>query len=355
MSTSKVNALDRIERRAHHLGFDLFGVAPARLPPIHLQAYRDWLARGDHGQMAYMARPDRVARREDPSLILPGVRTVVCVAANYYPGVASTTPTNVPRGRISNYAWETDYHDWMLPRLEELAAFIRSALGCEVHHRAFVDTGAVLERAFAAQAGLGFIGKNTCLIHPHFGSWLFLGEILLDVDLPPSGPALPSRCGTCTRCLDICPTGALVAPYRLDARRCISYLTIEHKGPIPLGQRPLMGNWIYGCDLCQEVCPWQRFARPAGVPDFHVSSPEQALPSLLDLMSLDEEGFRKRFQGSAIARIGRGRLLRNAAVALGNLGNPLAVPGLKHALTDDPDPLVRDHAAWALEQIGYST
>ncbi|HEC36263.1 MAG TPA: tRNA epoxyqueuosine(34) reductase QueG, partial [Anaerolineae bacterium] len=221
---------ERIEERARRLGFDLVGVASAHPPREHVRAYRDWVARGDHGGMAYMARPDRIARREDPSIILPGARSVVCVAVNYCPAPPPPPANDRPRGRISNYAWRQDYHDWMLPRLVELAAFIRAEVGGGVRHQAYVDTGPVLERAFAAQAGLGFIGKNTCLIHPRLGSWLFLGEVLVDVDLPRAGQTIPPRCGICTRCLQACPTGALAAPYRLDARRCISYLTIEHKG-----------------------------------------------------------------------------------------------------------------------------
>ncbi|HHS98129.1 MAG TPA: tRNA epoxyqueuosine(34) reductase QueG [Chloroflexi bacterium] len=346
---------DRVRDQALRLGFDLVGIAPARPPQVHLQAYREWLRRGYQAGMAWMARPDRVARREEPALILPGVRSVVCVAVNYYPGPPPPLPDDGPRGRVSTYAWGEDYHDWMLPRLEELADFIRAQVGGEVRYRAYVDTGPVLERAFAAGAGLGFIGKNTCLIHPHFGSWLFLGEVLLEID-PPEGdrPSVRGGCGTCTRCLEACPTGALTAPYRLDARRCISYLTIEHKGPIPLELRPLLGTWIYGCDVCQEVCPWQRFARPTKVAAFRAVSPERARPSLPDLLALGEEGFRKRFRGTPILRIGRGRLLRNVAVALGNVGDARARSALESAL-DDPDPLVRQHAAWALARIGKAT
>ncbi len=345
-----MGAIECLKEAARHLGFDLLGVAPASLPPAHLQAYREWLARGEHGEMAYMARPDRVARREDPARILPGVRSVLCVAVNYYPGPSPEPPDHRLRGRVSAYAWGMDYHDWVLPRLEELAAVVRDETGGEIRYRAYVDTGPVLERAFAARAGLGFIGKNTCLIHPRLGSWLFLGELLVDAMLPPTGPPLPSRCGTCTRCLEACPTGALVAPYRLDARRCISYLTIEYKGPIPLELRPLMGNWIYGCDLCQRVCPWQRFARPTEAGAFRAASPDRAVPPLLELIELDEAGFRERFAESPIRRIGRGRLLRNVAVALGNLGDRRARSALVRA-AEDPDPLVQEHAVWALDRL----
>jgi epoxyqueuosine reductase len=346
---------ERICRRARDLGFDRVGVAPAR-PVPHLDAYRAWLARGYHGEMGYVARPDRVARREDPARIVPRVGAIVCVGLNYYPGALPPELTDDPsRGLISNYAWGVDYHDLMMVRLEELAAFIHDVVGTEagrqVRARAYVDTGPVLERACAAQAGLGFIGKNTCLIDPRMGSWLFLGEILLDVELEPTTKTMDVSCGTCRRCLDACPTGALVAPYVLDARRCISYLTIELKGPIPHELRPLMGRWIYGCDVCQSVCPWQRFARPTREPSFRASTPDRGAPSLLEVMEMGEEAFRQRYRGTPIYRIGRGRLLRNAAVALGNWGDERGVPVLRKALAD-PEPLVREHAAWALERMG---
>jgi epoxyqueuosine reductase len=341
---------DPICNKARDLGFDLVGVAPAR-PTPHISAYRAWLTRGHHGEMGYMARPDRVERREDPTRIVPGARSVVCVGLNYYPGpLPADLARDRSRGLISNYAWGVDYHDLMTPRLEELAAFIRTCAGREVVTRVYVDTGPVLERAYAAGAGLGFIGKNTCLIHPQMGSWLFLGEILLDLELEPTTAEMKASCGTCTRCLDACPTGALVAPHVLDARRCISYLTIELKGPIPHDLRPLMGNWIYGCDVCQAVCPWQRFARPTAERSFQAGTPDRAAPSLLDLMEMDDEAFRQRYARTPIARIGRHRLLRNAAVALGNWGDARATSALTKALTD-PEPLVREHAAWALERI----
>lgn len=301
---------------ARELGFDLLGVSPPTPPPQAVRAYRQWVGAGYHGEMEYLARPDRIARREDPTRILAGARAIICVAVNYYPGPPPAPWANNPaRGRISNYAWGLDYHEWMLPRLEELAAFVRSKTGAS-RTRVYSDTGPLLERALASQAGLGFIGKNTCLIHPSFGSWLFLGEVIVDTELPFTGPFQSSRCGTCCRCLEACPTGALVAPYVLDARRCISYLTIELKGEIPPDLRPYLGNWVYGCDRCQEVCPWQRFARPTAVPEFRPDSPERAFPLPEELISLDEESFRVRFQGSPIARIGVERLRRNALAIL---------------------------------------
>jgi epoxyqueuosine reductase len=341
----------RIRNKAHSLGFDLVGITPA-FPVPHLDAYRAWLAQGYHGEMSYMTRPDRVERREDPGKILPGVRSIVCVGLNYYPGtLPDTIRRDASRGLISNYAWGLDYHALMATRLEKLAAFIGAEAGGEVAHRVYVDTGPILERSYAAEAGLGFIGKNTCLINPKMGSWLFLGEVLLNVELEPTPGKTSVSCGTCQRCLDACPTGALIAPYVLDARRCISYLTIELKGPIPHELRPLMSNWVYGCDVCQTVCPWQRFAKPTRERSFHAAEPDRAAPALPDLIMMGEETFRQRHEGTAILRIGRARLLRNAAVTLGNWGDERAIPALVQALTDK-EPLVQGHAAWAIGRIG---
>ncbi len=341
----------RISDRAHDLGFDLVGVALVN-PIPHLDVYHSWIAQGYHGEMGYMARPDRVERREDPGKIVPSARSIVCVGLNYYSPLPPAYLERHPSfGLISNYAWGMDYHDVMMPRLESLAAFIGVEMGRDVAHRAYVDTGPVLERAYAARAGLGFIGKNTCLIHPRMGSWLFLGEILVDVELDPTTEQARTSCGTCRRCLDACPTGALVAPYVLDARRCISYLTIELKGPIPRELRSLIGNWIYGCDVCQAVCPWQRFARATKERSFWADGANRAAPVLLDLIEMDEEAFQRRYEGSPILRIGRRRLLRNTAVALGNWGDEQTVPALIRALAD-AEPLVRGHAAWALGCIG---
>lgn len=336
---------------ARDLGFDLVGITPAR-PLPHIKAYHSWLAQGYHGEMGYMARPERVERREDAAKILPGVRSIICVGLNYFSDVLPTSLRRDPsRGLISNYAWGLDYHDLMTPRLEKLAAFVGAEAGREVAYPAYVDTGPVLERAYAAEAGLGFVGKNTCLIHPKMGSWLFLGEVLLDIGLDPTLDKASASCGTCRRCLEACPTSALVAPYVLDARRCISYLTIELKGPIPHELRPLMGNWIYGCDVCQVVCPWQRFAKPTQERSLHAEEPGRAAPALLDLIEMNEEAFRQRYKGTAIFRIGRRGLLRNTAVALGNWGDERAVPALVTALTD-AEALVRAAAAWALGRVG---
>ena len=361
-----VGLAERIKARAHQLGFDLVGMVPAE-PMTTVDRYRTWIEEGYHGEMAYLARPDGVDKRGDLRRILPGVRSVVTVGVNYHTGPLPAELRDDPsRGIMASYAWGYDYHDLLTPRLRELGEFVEAETSEPGAYRAYVDTGPLLEREIAARAGLGFVGKNTNLIHPRLGSWLFLGQLLLTVDVdsvrdlaqqtqPPFGDGLrPSRhegmCGRCTRCLDACPTKAFVAPYVLDARRCISYLTIELKGPIPRELRPLMGNRVFGCDICQEVCPWnRRFARATAEPAFQ-PRPDAMAPRLLDLIALDDEGFRRRFRGSPVKRARRRGLLRNVAVALGNWGDPVAVPALAHAL-NDAEPLIRGHAAWALGRI----
>jgi epoxyqueuosine reductase len=342
---------------AERLGLDLVGMDQVSTPAT-TGRYQDWLEMGYHGEMAYLARADAVARRGNLALVLPDVRSVVAVGANYHTRPLPPDLRDDPsRGIIASYAWGDDYHEVLTPRLRQLGEFITAQAGTPVASRAYVDTGPVLERDLAARAGLGFVGKNTHLIHPHFGSWLFLGELLLAAHVTPEGPVSnadypPQKgtCGRCTRCLDACPTNAFVQPYVLDARRCISYLTIELKGPIPRELRPHMGNRIFGCDICQEVCPWnRRFAQVTAEPAFQPRS-DGIAPRLLDLIALDEEGFRARFRRSPVKRAGRRGLLRDTAVALGNWGHPAAIPALARAL-HDPEVLIRGHVAWALGRM----
>ncbi|MGF1503827.1 MAG: tRNA epoxyqueuosine(34) reductase QueG, partial [Anaerolineae bacterium] len=324
-------------------------IAPAE-PSPRLDAYLRWIKAGMHGKMGYMARPDRVVRRRDPTVILPRARSLVVVALDYFtlPQPVTDDPR---RGRVSNYAWGVDYHDVMLPRLEELAAFIEAQISEPTAYRAYVDTGAILERSHAQQAGLGFVGKNTMLIHPQRGSFFFLGEIITDAALPFDDPPQMPDCGTCTRCLEACPTDAFPEPYVLDARRCISYLTIELKGWVPRELRPLMGSWVYGCDICQTVCPWQRFTQPTSIPEFAMPDLDRAAPRLAELLVLTGETFAERYAGAPIRRIKRERLVRNACIAAGNSGLPEFSEQLIPLLTD-ASPLVRGHAAWALGQLG---
>jgi len=341
----------RLKEKARDMGFSMVGVVRAR-PSPHLDAYFRWIDQGYHGAMGWMARPDRQERRRDLNAILPGVQSIICVGLDYdtirLPPAIADDPG---RGRISNYAWGADYHDVMTPRLQELGAWLRCASGADVQDKAYVDTGAILERDHAAEAGFGFTGKNTMLIGPRRGSWFFLGELLTTARLAPDRPreTVPG-CGTCRRCLDACPTDAFPEPYVLDARRCISYLTIELKGPIPVHLRPLMGNWVFGCDVCQVVCPFNRFAVESDEEAFWPDNVDAAAPPLVALLALDEEGFRERYAGSPIERIGRARLVRNACVAAGNWGSSQATPYLARLLAGD-EPLVRRHAAWALGRV----
>jgi len=335
----------QIKAEALALGFSRVGLVPAR-PAARLEAYLSWVAAGRHGEMHYLARLDRLARRRDLQVILPGARTLVMVAADYGPALPGPQPGE---GRVAAYALGRDYHVAVLGRLEALADWLRQQLPHPVRCRAFVDTGAVLERGHAQQAGLGFIGKNTMLIHPRRGSDFFLGEIVTDaeVDLYDQ-PGRETQCGTCTRCLGACPTQAFVEPYVLDARRCISYLTIEHPGWIDRQLRSQMGQWVFGCDVCRQVCPWQKFAPGANWPELR---PLPLWPAALSwLLSLDQAAFDEAFSGTALHRSGRQRLVRNACVAAGNSRDPELVPALRACL-EDASPLVRGHAAWALGQV----
>jgi epoxyqueuosine reductase len=339
----------RIKRGAGRLGFDAVGIVPATVSP-RAAAYRDWLQAGFHAGMGWLARdPDR---RSDPARVLPGARSVIVVGLSYFVENPPDALWNDPlRGRIARYAWGRDYHDAMRPMLDELAALVRSEAGRPVRCRPCVDTAPVLERDMADRAGLGFIGKNSLLIHPRIGSYLFLAELLTDLDLQIDVADTTGTCGACRRCQDTCPTRAFPSPYMLDSRRCISYLTIENKGAIDEELRPLMKNWIFGCDECQSVCPWvKRYAVPARR-RFLRFDPEFAAPRLTDLMSLDEAGFRERFAGTPLLRPKRRGLLRNVAVALGNSGMAEARPALERAM-QDAEPLVREHASWALRRPG---
>lgn len=342
----------RLKAHAFDLGFNLVGLARAAPSPF-LNAYVRWIERGMHGEMGYMARPDRVARRRDLNAILPGVKSLIVVGLDFggldVPPDALTDPA---RGRIAAYAWGVDYHDVMTPRLEALANWLRLESGYPGRMgRVYVDTGAILERSHAHEAGLGFVGKNTMLIHPRRGSYFFLGEILTPLEFDAYDvPGRTTMCGTCNRCRAACPTDAFPAPFILDARRCISYLTIEHKGFIDRALRPLMGNWIMGCDICQDVCPFTRFARPTAEPAFRPASLNRIAPPLLEVLRLDDAAFGELFDGSPVMRLRRDRLVRNACIAAGNWADPRAVPPLL-SLLDDRSPLVRGHAAWALSRI----
>lgn len=340
-----------IKAKAAELGFALCGITSADAPPHHRQ-YLRWLAEGRAGEMLYLNRQE--PKRGDLQLVLPGAKSVVCVAFNYSPDDGMGDATQTPGasqsrfvGTVARYARFDDYHDMLWARLGELLDFIR-AQSPDAAGKVYCDTGPITERDLAMRAGVGWIGKHTNLISRELGNWFFLGEIILDLDLAIDQPETP-HCGTCTRCIPACPTGAITAPYELDARRCISYLTIELKGSIPVELRPLIGTRIYGCDDCLQVCPWNKFARVASGAAVHPRV-DLAAPDLLELLALDDEGFRAKFRNSPIKRTKRRGLLRNVCVALGNLGDPRAIPALQNA-THDPEPLVREHAEWAIAQI----
>jgi epoxyqueuosine reductase len=342
---------NRIRQRAHEMGFNLVGIAHARPSPT-LNAYLRWIEQGMQGEMGYMARPDRQARRRDLSVILPGARSLLIVGLDYHSfAIPESTLQDPARGRIASYAWNLDYHDVIAARLDELAAWLQAESRRAIQQRVYVDTGAILERSHAQQAGIGFVGKNTMLIHPRRGSYFFLAEILTDLEFDAyDTPHRPTMCGSCTRCLNACPTDAFPQPYVLDARRCISYLTIEHKGWIDPDLRPLMGNWVFGCDICQDVCPFQRFALPTAILAFQPPDTGRAAPLLTDLLALDDAMFAARFQGSPVVRIKRERMVRNACIAAANGRIEAAFPLLTNLLTDS-SALVRGHAAWALWHI----
>lgn len=341
---------DRLKQIAVESGFDLVGVTPARPSPM-LAAYERWIAAGMHGSMGYMGRPDRVARRRDLNVILPGAQSLIMVGVDYRSHIPDALLTHPLRGRIAMYAWGMDYHDVIGGRLEAFAALLADVRGTPSPQRVYVDTGAILERSHAHEAGLGFTGKNTMLIHPRRGSYFFLGEILTTLAIEPDRPIhAATMCGTCTRCLTACPTEAFPAPHVLDARRCISYLTIEHKGWIDAALRSRMGNWVFGCDICQEVCPFQRFAPMTREPLFAPEDADRCAPWLEDLLVMDDKAFAARFQGSPVERIGRDRLVRNACIAAGNAGDTALIDALR-TLLSDRSPLVRGHAAWALFQL----
>ncbi len=334
-----------IRDRALELGFDAVGFAPPGLSPDAKQNLAEYIARGHHGDMGWLA--DQADRRGDPAVLWPEARSVVVLGMSYAPADDPMARLGAPeRGNISVYAQGRDYHDVLKSRLKALARWMHETLACQV--KVFVDTAPVMEKPLAEAAGLGWQGKHTNLVSRAHGSWLFLGEVFSDLALEPDAPET-DHCGSCRRCLDVCPTGAFPAPYRLDARRCISYLTIEHKGHIAPEFRPAMGNRIYGCDDCLAVCPWNRFAQRTREAAF-LPRAELNAPRLAELAALDDTAFRRVFSGTAIKRTGRDRFVRNVLIALGNSGDP-AQASVAEGLLSDASPLVRAMAVWALARL----
>lgn len=348
---------DRIKSRALELGFALCRITAADPPPHHPE-YRKWLADGFAGEMEYLHRQEE--RRADPTAAMPGARSLIFVAFNYspedgmprkedsLPGGENRGGVDSRNGVVARYARFDDYHNTMWDRLEKLHAFLQSEEPAAAG-KVYCDTGPITERDLAMRAGIGWIGKHTNLISRNLGNWFFLGAIVVDIDLPVDTPEA-THCGTCVRCIPACPTNAIVAPYKLDSRRCISYLTIELKGSIPVELRPFIGTRIYGCDDCLAVCPWNKFAvrttDPAVQPRADLTAPD-----LITVLTLDDDTFRARFRNSPIRRTKRRGLLRNVCVALGNLGDKSAIPALRKAAESDPEPLIREHAEWALSRL----
>jgi len=348
--TNTLELTTSIKTEAYRLGFDLFGVTRPS-PPPHLDVYQHWLTAGRHGGMAYLASDRALRRRADPCLILPECRSILVVAVNYLPQPSQPSIGQIG-ARVAAYALGDDYHDVLLERLEHLAAFVELQVNQSVPNRIYIDTGPILERELAQRAGLGWIGKNTCLINPQIGSYFILGELLLGIDLEPDTPFRSDRCGSCTRCIDACPTGCILPDRTLDARRCISYLTIEEKGNIPANLRSSIGGWLFGCDICQQVCPWNmRFAAPTSDPSFQPRS-FLVQPDVNLFLSLAPGSWTQSLRNSPLLRPKRRGLVRNASIVAGNTGDPTTVPSLVRNLLCDSEPLVRAYAAWALGQIG---
>jgi len=333
-----------IKDKARQLGFILAGVTtPA--PPPHYATFENWLAQNQHGTMDYLADERSRTRRANPLEILPECKSILVLATPYDPPL----PTGEGLGvRVAAYAHGADYHDILPARMKELVQFIEEQVGGPVKNRYYTDTGPILERDLAQRAGIGWIGKNTCLINPKQGSYFYLSEILLDLALEPDAPFVTDHCGTCTRCIQACPTECILPNRTIDARSCISYLTIELKEDIPLELRDKLGDWAFGCDICQQVCPWNRFAAE-GDSAFYVNRPPH---SPTEELTLTPQAFNQRFKRTPIQRAKRRGYLRNIAVVLGNLGDMHALPVLRQtALNDAEEPMIREHATWAIEQI----
>jgi len=339
-----------IKAKSLQLGFFLAGVTtPA--PPPHLSTFENWLAQGRHGTMGYLATERSRTLRADPRQILPECKSILVLATPYDSPLPFMGEGLGVRGQVASYAQGADYHDVLPARMKELVQYIEGQVGGPVQNRWYTDTGPILERDLAQRAGIGWIGKNTCLIHPKHGSYFLLSEIFLDLALEPDPPFTTDHCGTCRRCIEACPTDCILPDRTLDAGRCISYLTIELKDDIPDELRDKLGNWVFGCDICQQVCPWNRFADEGD--SAFMDDPSTTLrmaESLTNELTLTSQTFNQRFKGSAIKRAKRRGYLRNVAVALGNVGDMHALPVLQNAMNDE-ERMVREHAKWAINKI----
>lgn len=341
---------EKIRAQGLRLGFDLVGVTGPE-PPAHVDTYRNWVDAGRQAGMNYLAADAAIQRRADPRRILPSCRSIIVTGTNYAPQTRQASRTQ-DAPSVAAYALGEDYHAFLLERMQAFVDYLHAEAGQAFEYRIYTDTGPILERDLAQRAGLGWIGKNTCLIHPQRGSYLLLGEILLDLELDHDAPFDSDHCGTCTRCIQACPTGCILPDRTLDAGRCISYLTIEEKGEIPEALRPAVGDWLFGCDICQQVCPWNvRFAAGANDPAFRARTVLDP-PRLEHFLQLQPGTWGKELKGSPLQRPRRRCLVRNACVAAGNSGRLDLIDHLARILTEDEEPLPRAHAAWALGQLG---
>lgn len=340
----------RVKRKANELGFALVGVASPE-PPAHMDVFKEWLLAGRHGDMEYLSTERAVRRRADPKLIRPDCKSILILATPYNnPASAAMSEDDRAYGRVASYAWGKDYHDVLKPRLAAMVAYMEELVGYKIPNRWYTDTGPILERELAQRAGLGWIGKNTMLINPDHGSYFLLSEILLSIELEFDAPIVTDHCGTCTRCIEACPTSCIRPDRTLDATECISYLTIENKGAIDAELRAKIGDWIFGCDICQTVCPWnERFASERGDAAF---AREHQWINLESELGLSTREFNAKFKTSPVQHSKRRGYLRNVAIALGNAKKPSSIASLHRVLRNESEPLVRGHAAWALGQIG---
>jgi epoxyqueuosine reductase len=347
--------VQRIKEAAAGLGFSVTGITSVAPLVKDLSNLEEWIGAGFAAEMDYMVR--RPSLKGQPGELVPYAASIVSLAVNYFSPAPLFKHEN-RYGRIARYAWGRDYHEVVRPRLVELAASIDRILSSDnrtvntLRYRSFVDAVPLLERAVAQRAGIGFFGKNTNILQPRAGSWYFLSELLIAAELPEEGPSAKVSCGSCNRCIDACPTGAFAGPFRLDSRRCISYLTIENKGPIPLSLRAQIGEWLFGCDVCQDVCPFNRFSVETNWPDLRPEAGPGTRIDLTELLSIASDvEFRSRFAGTALTRPKRRGLLRNAAVVAGNIGCTAALPALLERVERDPEPLIRQHAIWAAARL----
>jgi epoxyqueuosine reductase len=337
-----------IKAHAHGLGFSLVGITTPD-PPPHVDVYRGWINADRHASMAYLARLDAIVKRADPLAVLPECQAIVVTGTVYNPTVQDFSSGF----QVAAYAQGEDYHHVLVERLRELVSEMEKQVGKSLQYRIYADTGPLLERELAQRAGLGWIGKNTCLIHPTLGSNLLLAELLLDYPIEPDQPFTADRCGSCTRCIDACPTNCILPNRTIDAGHCISYLTIEHKGTIPPTLRSGVGDWIFGCDICQQVCPWNiRFAQHTGDQAF-MPTPFLQSSALSNFLRLSPDHWRKSLRGSPLERPRRKGLVRNAAIVAGNQAGEEWIDDLAYVLRNDPEPTPRAHAAWALKQIDH--